>query len=159
MKNLKWIVLIGVLCIVLVGVGIYMANANSRLNTDSLETLMTEVYAGIPEENLPMGLANTVVNEENVEYFLGTSEIEYEEALASEPMMTSVAHSVVLVRAKKGADVEAIKTTIKENINPRKWLCVGVEEDEVIVKNRGNLIILIMNSTIGTTIEENFDNL
>lgn len=159
MKNLKWIVLIGVLCVVLVGVGIYMANSNSRLKTESLETLMTELYAGIPEENLPMSLSNTVIDQENVEYFLGTSEIEYEEALASEPMMTSVAHSVVLVRAKKGADVEAIKTAIKENINPRKWLCVGVEEDEVIVKNRGNLIILIMNSTIGATIEENFDNL
>lgn len=159
MKNLKWIVLIGVLCIVLVGVGIYMANANSSLKTESLETLMTKLYAGIPKENLPMSLSNTVVDQENVEYFLGTSEIEYEEALASEPMMTSIAHSVVLVRAKKGADVEAIKTAIKENINPRKWVCVGVEEDEVIVKNRGNLIILIMNSTIGTTIEENFDNL
>ena len=159
MKNLKWVVLIGVLCVVLVILGLYMANKNSRLNNESLETLMTEVYAGIPEEQLPMGLANTVVTEENVEYFLGTSDVEYEEALASEPMMSSIAHSVVLVRAKKGADIEAIKTAIKENVNPRKWLCVGVEEDEVIVKNRGNLIILIMNSAIGTTIEENFDNL
>ena len=159
MKKVIWIILGVVLCAGLVVAGIYLSHKNSRLNTESLETLMTEVYGDIPQEQLPMSLGNTVVTEENVEYFLGTTNIEFEEALASEPMISSVAHSVVLVRAKKGADVEAIKTAIKENVNPRKWLCVGVEEDEIIVKNRGNLIILIMNSSIGTTLEENFDNL
>lgn len=159
MKKVIWIILGVVLCAGLVVAGIYLSHKNSRLNTESLETLMTEVYGDIPQDQLPMSLGNTVVTEENVEYFLGTTNIEFEEALASEPMISSVAHSVVLVRAKKGADVEAIKTAIKENVNPRKWLCVGVEEDEIIVKNRGNLIILIMNSSIGTTLEENFDNL
>ena len=37
-----------------------------------------------------------------------------------------------------------VKTKIKETINPRKWICVGVEEEDVIVKNKGDLIILIM---------------
>jgi len=50
-----------------------------------------------------MMLMNTEVNEENVEYFLGTKDIEYEEALASEPGIGSIAHSVVLVRVKDGA--------------------------------------------------------
>ena len=44
----------------------------------------------------------------------------------------------------KNVDIEVIKDKIESSINPRKWVCVGVEEDDVIVENEGNLIILIM---------------
>lgn len=110
----------------------------------SLEELMTKIYENIPSDQRPMMLANTEVNEENVEYYLGTKGLEYKEALASESGVGSIAHSVVLLRTKDNADVEAIKDKIKENINPRKWICVGVEKEDVIVENKGNLIILIL---------------
>lgn len=127
----------------------------------TLEEIMTKVYADIPEDERPMMLMNMEVTEENVEGFLGTADIEYESALASESGVGSIAHSVVLVRTKDNADIEAIKTSIKENVNPRKWICVGVEEDDVIVKNKGNLIILIMveDETTREKLEEAFDNL
>ena len=41
--------------------------------------------------------------------YLGTSDIEFEEALASESATGSIAHSVVLVRVKDNANVELIK--------------------------------------------------
>ena len=110
----------------------------------TLEDLMNKVYASIPDEEKPMMLMNTVVDSENIEYFLGTKDIELEEALASESGVGSIAHSVVLVRAKENADIEKIKNDIKENVDPRKWICVGVEKEDLIVKNKGNLIILIM---------------
>ena len=110
-----------------------------------LEDLMTKIYEDIPEDERPMMLMNTEDNDENVEYFLGTTDIEYEEALGSESAVGSIAHSVVLVRAKEGADINAVKKTIKENAKPRKWVCV--EAEEVIVDSRGDLIILIMSSS------------
>ena len=110
-----------------------------------LEDLMTKVYEDIPEEERPMMLMNVEVNEENVEYYLGTTDIEYEEALASESGVGSIPHSVVLVRVKENADINAIKTKIKDSVNPRKWVCV--EAEKVVVENRGNLIILIMSSS------------
>ncbi len=128
----------------------------------SLEDIMTKVYAGIPEEELPMMLSNTEVTEENEEGFLGTKDVEYEEALASESMTGSIAHSVVLVRLKEDAtqeEIEKAKTAIKENVNPRKWICVGVEEDDVIVENKGNLIILIMTTEHKEDIQNNFQSL
>ena len=108
-----------------------------------------------------MMLGNMEVTEENVEGFLGTSDIEYKEALASESMVGAIAHSVVLVRAKEGADIEALKTTIKENINPRKWVCVGVEHEDVIIKNKGDLIIVIIveDEETRTKLEKGFDEL
>ena len=76
-------------------------------------------------------------------------------------MMSSIAYSVVLVRMKDGANIEDAKTKIKENVNPRKWMCVEVPEEDVIVKNKGNLIILIMvaDETNRNKIEQGFDNL
>ena len=123
----------------------------------TLEEIMTKVYADIPEEERPMMLMNVEVNAENVEYYLGTADIEYKEALASESGVGSIPHSVVLVRVNEGADVEAIKTKIKESVNPRKWICV--EAENVIVKSKGDLIILIMTTDGADKLETAFDNL
>lgn len=154
MKKLFLVLIMGVLCFSLTGCG-------EKNIEGTLEEIMTKVYADIPEDERPMMLMNTEVNGENIEYYLGTADIEYDESLASESGVGSIAHSVVLLRTKDNADIESIKTTIKENVDPRKWICVGVEEDDVIVKNKGNLIILIMveDETTRTKIEQAFDNL
>ena len=127
----------------------------------TLEDIMTKVYQDIPEDNRPMMLTNIEVTEENIEYYIGTKDIEYEQALASESGVGSIAHSVVLVRVKENADIESIKSEIKEKVDPRKWICVGVEKEDVIVKNKGNLIILIMveDQDTRSKLEKGFDNL
>lgn len=155
MKLLKKISLMSLIAVMV----LIMSGCGSKNVEGTLEELMTKVYKDIPEDERPMMLSNIEVTDENVEYYLGTSDIEYEEALASEPMIGSIAHSVVLVRVKNDADIESIKTKIKENVNPRKWVCVGVEEDEVVVKNKGNLIILIMSSNNREKLEKGFDSL
>ena len=124
----------------------------------SLDEIMDKVYSQLPEENTPM-LGRMEVTAENVEGFLGTADIEFEEALASEPMISAIPHSVVLVRVKDESKVQEVMEQIKENVNPRKWVCVEVPEDEVIVKNKGNLIILIMVAEGSEEIEAGFDSL
>ena len=155
MKNIKSLLLV----LVLLGMIVLPIGCNKIANVEgTLEELMDKVYADIAEENRPMMLMNTEVTDENVEYYLGTSDIEYAEALASESAVGSIAHSVVLVRAKDGADIEKIKNKIKENANARKWICV--EAKKVTVESKGNLIILIMSSEDTTKIILNsFNNL
>ena len=157
MKNLKKL---SIFIILLGGLFLFTGCGNNSVER-SLEDIMTQIYADIPEDQRPMMLGNMEVTSENVEGFLGTAEIEYEEALASESMVGAIAHSVVLVRAKEGADIEAVKTTIKENVNPRKWVCVGVEKDDVIIKNKGDLIIVIIVEDTQTRekLEKGFDEL
>ena len=157
MKKIK---LLSIFAILLGGIFLLSGCENNKVE-GSLEEIMTKVYSGIPEDQRPMGLTNMEVNSENVIGFLGTEDIEYEEALASESMIGSIAHSVILVRTKENADIESIKNTIKENIDPRKWICVWVEEEDVIIKNKGDLIIVIMveDSETRTKLEEGFDNL
>lgn len=113
---------------------------------NSLEGIMEQIYAGI--EEVPMMVSNIVITDENAEYYLGLKNLDgIEEALASEAMIWSIAHSVCLVRAAEGTDVEALKEEIRTSVNPRKWICVGVERDEVIVENRGNLILMVIDQT------------
>ena len=149
-----------VLLLVVIFMGAFLLTGCGNIE-GSLEDIMTKVYANIPEDQRPMMLMNTEVNAENVEYFLGSKDIEFEEALASESGIGSIAHSVVLVRTKKGANVEAIKEKIENSVNPRKWVCVGVEKDDIVVESEGDLIILIMVEDEKTRekLEDSFDNL
>ena len=123
----------------------------------SLEEIMDKLYEGISEDELPMGLSNIEIISENVEGYLGTSDIEFESALASESMVGSIAHSIILVRAKENQDIEALKKQIEDSINPNKWVCVTAEN--VVVKNKGDLNLVIMTNELAPKIEGNFDKL
>ncbi len=112
----------------------------------TLEELIEKIYAEAATDFSEVATALTEINAENIEYYLGTKDIDYQEALASEPMMSAIAHSIVLVRANEGADIEAIKSKIKNSVDGNKWICVGVEDKDIIVDNIDNLIVLIMDN-------------
>ena len=142
----------------LIGMLFLTGCSNKSQNIEgSLEEIMTKLYEGISEEELPMALTNIEITNENVENYLGTNDIEFESTLASESMVGSIAHSVILIRAKENQDIEALKAKIEANINPNKWICVTAEN--VIVKNKGNLILVVMSNELASPIEQNFDKL
>lgn len=122
---------------------------------NSLEGIMDRIYEGV-EAQMP-SVMYTRITDETAEYYLGLKSLDnIDEALASETMIGSIAHSVCLVRASEGADIEAMKEQIRTSVNPRKWICVGVERDEVIVVNQGNLILLIIDSSAPQEIADSF---
>lgn len=157
MKNIRKFLLLLLICVTTLS----LTACGSKTVEGSLEELMEKVYSKIPDNERPMMLENIEVTEENIEYYIGTKDIEYEEVLASEPGIGSIAHSVVLIRMKENADISAANQKIFESVNPRKWICVEVPEDQVIVKNKGNLIILIMVADENTRakLEEGFNSL
>lgn len=159
MKKLKKLLSILLVCATLLP----LTGCGEKNVEGTLNEIIEKIYADIPSEEMPMieNLDVLKMVPGNLTYYIGTEDIEYEAVLASEPMMSSIAYSVVLVRMKDGADIEAAKKEIKENVNPRKWGCVEVPEEDVIVKSKGDLIILIMVADENTRnkIEEGFDNL
>lgn len=112
----------------------------------TLEELIEKIYAESATDFSEVATALTEINAENIEYYLGTTDIDYQEALASEPMMSAIAHSIVLVRVNEGADIEATKAKIKNKVDGNKWICVGVEDKDIIVDSIDNLLILIMDN-------------
>lgn len=122
----------------------------------SIEDIIAKIYAGVPDFGVNCSL--TEVNGENSTYYLGTDSIDFVRAVASEPMMSSIAHSVVLVETKEGADISTVKKKIKENVDGRKWVCVGVEPENILVENVGNYVLLVMDEDAGTFMKQ-FKNL
>ena len=159
MKTIKKALLLLLLCLSILP----LTACGNKTVEGTLGEIMTKIYKDIPSEELPMLETINVLEmaPDNIEYYIGTKDIEYSEIYAREPIMGSIAYSVVLVRMKDGADIEAAKTKIAETVNPRKWICLEVAKEDVIVKNKGDLIILIMvkDEATRTKIEQGFDNL
>lgn len=163
-KKTIWAI-VAVAVLVVVG-AVFWVNANKEKNVEgTLMEIMAKVYAGISEENLPGGLANIQLNAENAQYYIGTTEVDYKEAMASESMIGSIPHSVVLVRLNDAKDAAEAVAKIKENVNPRKWICV--QASNVVVESKGDLVVLIMCDTemtqpgqeLAPKLEANFNNL
>lgn len=88
------------------------------------------------------------ISEKNSARYFGTT-LEFEIAVYSESNMEAVAYSMCLMKAKDGANLEEIKTAIKDNADPNKWECVTAES--VVVEVNGSYVILIMADTSEAT--------
>ena len=123
--------------------------------TGTLEEIVDKIYAN---ETATDEIASLATNEvllddvDNLTYNLGVASADaIERAVVSEPMMSSIAYSLALVKAKEGADIEALKNEILEGVNYRKWFCVAAEK--IAVANCGDIIMMVMSS------EENVDGI
>ena len=123
-------------------------NPGNNLEGD-LESILEKIYKNAEVDEsfkdfVENGLLTNHITLDNAAYHLGKEGIEFVSAIVSEPMMSTSAYSLCLVRVKEGADIEQIKTAIKENVDPMKWVCVGVDPDNIIVDNIGDVIFLLM---------------
>ena len=111
----------------------------------TLEEIAANVYANATTIEM-MLMDPTEIDLADIDtagYYLGVASTDaIERAVFSEPMIGSIAYSMCLVKAKEGADVEALKNEILEGVNYRKWMCVAAEK--VLVTNCGNTIMMIM---------------
>ena len=132
----------------------------------SVEGTMEELLNKIVEQNpvefmggvMPVDVADT--SEDGlwaVKYYTGLDNAEkITEAAAFEPMMGSIAFSMVMVRLAEGADAKAVAESMKAGIDTRKWICV--EADDLMVAGYGNVVMLIMvNSENGMTAQSFVD--
>lgn len=124
-----------------------------------LPMIMAWLYAKAGGQIETSRLMETDITDENIQYYLGTDSVKIVEGLAAEPMMLAMAHSVCLLRLPEGADVEAAKKAIRENVDPRKWICVGVDEGNVFVESIDNLVLLAMDNEYGNALANAFRSL
>lgn len=120
----------------------------------SLSDLMTSILSGVETP----GYAITDVAAEQYPLYLFIDQPEGAQAVTADSLIGSIAHSVVLMRLPDGADVSGIAQQVKDNADPRKWICV--EAEKVIVKTKGNLVLLVMSAAdTADAIAANFDAL
>ena len=139
----KFLLAAAVLAALFASVSCGGSGTGSDINVEGeLSDLFTKIYENAEAES--PAVMYIKVDETNKKSMLGTEEVNFTEALASEAAIMTIPHSIVLIRVDGNTDIEKTKKLIRENADPRKWICVGVEDDEVIVDSLGNLIILIM---------------
>lgn len=106
---------------------------------DLLDKLAQLTEGATPEE---MMLMNAEVPADSYEYLLFIPYIEGSYAVVSEPMIGSIAHSVVLLQLPEDADAQAVAAEIETNMDPRKWICVEAESSWV--KTSGQYVLMVM---------------
>ena len=106
----------------------------------TLEEQRSAVLKGV---ELP-DLRNVEVTDENIGMYFFIEPVEGAETIVSEPIIGSIPHSVGLMRVPEGSDAEAVAANMRENMDPRKWICVEAEKAEVVV--HGRTILLVMST-------------
>ena len=160
-------VVVAVIAIVAVLVGVLAVKNNAKpassLNVSSVEdltTLVDQIYAGVSIE-MPMLMTQTLdmTDEETVKYFTGLENVDnIEYVVASEPMMSSQAYSLMLVKVKDGVDADIVAKTMNENVDERKWICVTAEKIYAVAS--GDVVCLVMsNADTAKTVFESFKTL
>lgn len=130
------------------------AGASELENTINaiLEVQPVEFMGGV----IPVDLTDT--SEDglwNLQYFTGLSSAEkISDVAVFEPMMGSMAFSMVLVKVNDAGDAQEVAQQMKDGIDPRKWICV--EADDLLVCGYGDTVMLIMVSSSSSLTAQNF---
>lgn len=149
----KWakvaIVIVAIILIIAIVV-VMQLNSKSKSNLDSitsgedLKSLADKIYEKVTIEMPEIMSEEIDVKDSNmVNYMTGlqnADDIEY--VVASEPMMSSRAYSLVLVKVKDGIDASKVAKEMNDNINESKWVCVTA--DKIYSTNSGNVVCLVM---------------
>lgn len=121
----------------------------------TLEEIADSILADVPD--LP-AVQNVALNDDNFFYYAFVEPSAGVTGLASDAMIGSIAHSVVLLRAADEKAAEALAKDVETNMDPRKWICVEAEKS--IVSVHGSTVLLVMSfESTADTIAANFNAL
>ena len=136
---------------------------------DVISFLDNDVYPQCPPESLPMMLMSMALPMEDMEgitYHTGLADVAgITDIILSESGVGSIAYSLVYLRTD-GTNTDEIQKTLGENINPRKWVCVGAEyiasvtldNDVVLVMGTKDQADMVMDAVL-TAAEGKFNNI
>lgn len=119
-----------------------------------LMDMMDKLVDGVTDG---MSVSTEVIPADMEEYY-AIPDVDGVYAVVNAPMMSSIAYEVVLVEVPEGTDAEAVADQMRENLNPRKWVCV--EAEETWVKTSGQYVVSVMTfKDMADQISANFDQL
>lgn len=141
-----------ILIMVIIGIALFTnkkpkTNLEAINSAEDLSALVNKVYEG-QEGNIPSSLQTQIIDTTDdmaVKMVTGlenANDLEY--VVASEPMITSQAYSLVLAKVKNGKNADEIAKQMSENVDQAKWICVSAEK--VYATSSGDIVFLVMSS-------------
>lgn len=114
-----------------------------------LDEIVNTIYSSIPVDSMPavMTMPVDMADVDMMTYNYGVAELAgLESVVASEPMMTSVAYSLSVLKFDTNENANAAVATLKDNAQVNKWVCVSAEKVSArVVKD--NYVIFIMSTS------------
>lgn len=122
-----------------------VANPEIPNVSEDLLDIVNTIYDNI-DKDLHPEVMNTSLTTAELLYNVGVDELSgFEEGVVSDPMISSIAYSLVVLRFDTKENAQNACPLIKENAPINKWVCVTAEDVDVrVVKD--NYVILIMSS-------------
>ena len=151
----KWIALMLVLAL-----AVSMAACGSKAKTPlagTMEENALKIMEIAPVEFMGGCIPVDLTDADSVKYFTGLQGGEKLTDLAVyESMLGAQAFSLILARVADAGDAEAVAKEMTDNIDTRKWICVGA--DEKIVAGYSDTVMLIMlDSQLGLSAQSYVD--
>ena len=116
MKKFMTLFLCAVMVLTLAACGNSGSNGgNKEGDTMDLTAMVDKLYEGISADNMPMVMTQEVPAEAFEGVFFIPA-VEGATGVMSEPMMSSIAWSVCLLRVPEGADVESVRADTMEQL-------------------------------------------
>lgn len=118
-------------------------DASVDLSGKTTAEIISMIYEKKPVDLFLDTVTLNLSDADTVKFIAGLSSTDgIKEISVSEPMMGSQAYSMVLVRVSDSANAASVAQTMKDNINPRKWVCV--EADDIKAASKGDLALFFM---------------
>ncbi len=118
-------------------------DASVDLSGKTTAEIISMIYEKKPVDLFLDTVTLDLSDADTVKFIAGLSSTDgIKEISVSEPMMGSQAYSMVLVRVSDSANAASVAQTMKDNINPRKWICV--EADDIKAASKGDLALFFM---------------
>lgn len=147
-KMISLLLVLALATMVFAGCGASGEGGEKAPLTASLEDVTTEITEKCPVEfaaqQMPLDLSDTSEDGKwMIKSATGLDDVsKVKEAVVFEPMMGSMAFSMVLVRVNDAADTKEVAEAMKAGIDPRKWVCV--EANDIQTVGYGDVIFYIM---------------
>lgn len=154
-KNFKGIILCFVFILsafCLFGCGNSENDEPNALEDMALVDVIDSIYGIVPVD---LGLFTDsldTTDSEMMPFYTGLTDLSHvKEAAFSEPMISSQAYSMVIVRVDDEANTADVAAAMKAGINPRKWVCVEADDLQV-VSYRDVVLLFMVSSTLSDVV-------
>ena len=138
--------IIAVIMSVMMLVGLCACGAEKKIEGDLL-TVVQNMYAEVEQkddvkEAFMNHMIDVVPEDADMQAFLlGSSDLEYAEAVYAMPMMNAIAYQLNMFRVAEGTDVKAFMDEVESSFDTGKWVCVNPEKVEVV--NIGDVVMFV----------------
>jgi len=95
----------------------------------------------------PFGPTTSITNDQEMEYFLGSTNYpEFSDTAIVQPMISIDARMLYILKVASDKDASAVMEQLRIDVDPTRLICVAFSEDDVAMKSRGDVVYMVIDA-------------